>query len=220
MIGPSLAIRALAAAPPREFAPHAADLETLRGVLERTRVVRTPSGPRLGSYVEALGAAFVRWIGRLLGSGRFGDRVVLAVQIAALAIVATVASFLAVSLWRWIRSQRGSGAAAPPRLDWRTEGRADAVVLDRAQWKARLEQRLAAGDLAGALEALWWWFAASLEFDGAVDPSWTTRELLRRARRPELSAAAASLDLLMYGPRSPAPGDVTACLASLERSLA
>jgi hypothetical protein len=219
VIGRELASRALAAAP-AGFAPHRADMDLLRGVLERTRVVRSPSGPRIGSYLEALAAALMRWIGRLLGRGRFADDVVLAVKIAALAIVAAAAAFLAVSVWRWIGARRRAGPIAIPRLDWRTEGRAGLAALDRDAWRTRLDERLAAGDLAGALEALWWWFAASLELEGDVDPSWTTRELLRRARRPELSGAASDLDVLMYGPRAPAPVDVAACLASLERRLA
>jgi hypothetical protein len=219
VIAAALALGA-SAAPVREFAAHSADLGVLRGVLERTRVVRTPAGPRLGGYFEALAAAFARWLGRLFESAALGDGVAIAGEIAALAIVAGAVCFFAVSLWRWIGARRRAGAAAVPRLDWRTEDRAGAAALDRAAWRRLLEERLASGDLAGGLEALWWWFAAALDLDGGVDPSWTTRELLRRARRPGLSGAAAALDVLMYGPRIPTPDDVARCLATLERSLA
>lgn len=219
MILDVLALRATSAAP-RGFVARPADLDLLRGVLARTQVVRTPSGPRLGGYFEALAAAFARWLGRLFGATRLGDGAKLGVEIAALAIAAAAACFLAVSLWRWIGARRRPGTVAVPRLDWSTEGAAAADSLDRVAWRRRLEERLAAGDLAGALEALWWWFATALELGVAVDPSWTTRELLRRARRPGLSEAAAALDVLMYGPRAATRDDVARTLATLERSLA
>ena len=79
--------------------------------------------------------------------------------------------------------------------------------------------RLEGGDVAGALEALWWWLAASVTLNAAIDESWTTRELLVRARRPELLRAGSGLDALMYGRSSPSAADVGACLARFEAEI-
>ena len=120
-----------------------------------------------------------------------------------------------------LRRVRGFGGArgpAAPRPDWaEADGRSPAP--DRSAWRRQIESRLEGGDVAGALEALWWWLAASLTVNEAIDESWTTRELLVRARRPELLRAGFGLDALMYGRTSPSVADVGACLERLEKEL-
>jgi hypothetical protein len=203
------------------MAPVRADMNLLREVLARTRAVRTPAAPGIGSYARALAAAFGRWLSRTLRvRSELTDQVALAVNVAAVALLATALSILAVWLWRRLTARRSSTGAPTERAAWRSAPEPASETRDRSLWRRRIDELLSAGDLAGALEALWWWFAASLDFDGAVDPSWTTRELLRRARRPELAPAAAALDVLMYGPRVPSSADVTSCVGRLEEILA
>jgi hypothetical protein len=106
-----------------------------------------------------------------------------------------------------------------PRLGWTEIPEGVPLLCDRRAWKAEIEARLASGDVAGALEAFWWWLASSLSLESAVDASWTTRELLAKARRRELLGLGARLDVLMYGPRIPSSDDVIACLARFEENL-
>ena len=88
-----------------------------------------------------------------------------------------------------------------------------------ADWLRELERRLDAGDVAGALEALWWFLARSIS-SGEVRPSWTSGELLARSRRHELRPFAVQLDRFRYGPRGPSPSDVRDLAVRLEQALA
>jgi hypothetical protein len=54
---------------------------------------------------------------------------------------------------------------------------------------------------------------------GPVDPSWTSRELLVRAGRPDLGPWAAALDRMTYGPRRPAAGDLRELVDALESAV-
>ncbi len=93
-----------------------------------------------------------------------------------------------------------------------------------AAWLATLENRLAAGDLSGALEAAWWWLARSLAAE-RVDPAWTSRELLEqahleRSRRRQLLPIVRQLDTLVYGPRPPRADEVRGFADQLAAVLA
>lgn len=88
-----------------------------------------------------------------------------------------------------------------------------------ALWRERAESRLEAGDLRGALEAIWWWLA-SLLAAGAVDPAWTGRELLRRVGRPELLPAVRQLDAFRYGRAAPEVDAVRRYFDQLRGALA
>lgn len=201
-------------------APGRADLGVLHEVLTRTRVVRAPAGPHLGSYIQALAGALARWISRAfrMRPDLSGD-IALAVDVAALGLLAAALSALAIGLWRRLAPRRTPPAAALSS-EWQTVDRPASARWDRSRWRRRIDERLSSGDIAGALEAVWWWFATSLDLEGVIDASWTTRELLRRAGRPELSRAAAALDVLMYGRRAPSPAEVVSCMGRLEEILA
>ncbi|HKD18458.1 MAG TPA: hypothetical protein VKG23_11375 [Thermoanaerobaculia bacterium] len=219
MIGPvaRLAIGDFAA----PLAPGRADPGVLREVLAQARVVQTPAGPRLGSYFAALAAALVRWIARAFHTRpELSESIALAVSVTALALLAAALSVLAIWLWRRLAARRSAPAAAESPSEWQTAPDPASARGDRSRWRSRIDELLSAGDVAGALEAVWWWFASSLDLDGAIDGSWTTRELLRRAGRPELSPSASTLDLLMYGRRVPSPADVVSCVGRLEKILA
>lgn len=198
---------------------HAADEGLLRQVLAQTRVVRRPSGPELTDYFGALADAFMRWLKGLFSARpSLAENLTLAVEIFAIAAVGLGLGLLAVAILRRVRANAGPRGPAVPRLGWKeADGRAPG--LDRSAWRRRIQARLERGDVAGALEALWWWLATSLTVDEAIDESWTTRELLVRARRPELLRAGFGLDALMYGRTSPSPADVGACLARFEERL-
>jgi hypothetical protein len=89
---------------------------------------------------------------------------------------------------------------------------------DREGWRREIDRRLAAGDLEGTLEALWWWFARSVSRD-RVDPSWTSHELLARCARPDLTPLARVLDRLLYGQQRPRPDDVRRFVGRIEAAL-
>ncbi len=160
----------------------------------------------------------MRWIVELfsmqpgLASGILG-----AAEVVALAVVLIAAALIVLSIARRMRAMRSRDPSVPD-LGWADAPDA-APSLDRSAWRRRLEERLSSGDVAGALEALWWWLAVSLSPDSRIDASKTTRELLETAHRLELARLGSSLDVLMYGRRIPSPGDVTACLARFEEHL-
>ncbi len=208
---------ALAASQP-PFVLHAAQEGLLRQVLAETRVARAPAGPDLTGYFSALARAFARWLaGMFSARPSLADNLLLAVGVFAIAAVGLGLGLLAVAILRRVRAIPARGPTVA-RLGW-TETAKNAPALDRPGWRGEIELRLSRGDVAGALEALWWWLAASLTVDEAIDESWTTRELLVRARRPELLRPGAALDTLMYGRRSPSAQDVGACLARFEEKL-
>lgn len=210
---------AASAATPAPLVLQAADEGLLRRVLVETHVVRQPSGPDLADYFGALAHAFMRWVKGLFSARpSLAENLTLTVEIFAVAAVGLGLGLLAVALLRRVRASARPGGPAVPRLGWK-EGDGQAPALDRSAWRREIQARLERGDVAGSLEALWWWLAASLTVDEAIDESWTTRELLVHARRPELARAGFGLDALMYGRTSPSPADVGACLARFEEKL-
>jgi hypothetical protein len=201
------------------FSLHCADADLVRRVLAETGVVRKPPGPRLMAYFGAWGEAIGGWIAEFFAARPgLAGQIAAAVEIAAVAIVVAAGARLAVSLAR--RLARRSAPAPAPAPGWSQVPAQTSGRRDRLGWRQEIEASLERGDVAGALEALWWWLAASLLPEAAVDSSWTTRELLMKARRPELLGLGAMLDVLMYGRRAASAGDVTACLARLEERLA
>lgn len=211
---------AAAAAPATRLVLHTADAKLLERVLAETRVARTPSRPSVISWFGALAEALVRWLGDLF-SQRAGlaTGLVDAAEILAISILALAAVLLLLSIARRVRALRERRGASVPSLEWR-EVAPDAQAADALEWRRRLEARLARGDIPGALEALWWWLAVSLSPAAGVDASWTTRELLQKARRPELLPMGSGLDVLLYGPVRPSPAQIRACLARFEKRLA
>ncbi len=201
------------------FAFRTADPDLVRRVLSETGVVREPSGPSLVGYVSAWGEALARWISDFFSARpELAQGIVTAMELVAIGVVAAAAVLLMVLLVRKLTRRRPATPRDSPAWSRIAEPSA-AAALDRSAWRSEFEARLARGDVAGALEALWWWLAASLAPGSPVDASWTTRELLTRARRPELLGLSAALDVLMYGRTVPTPGDLRSCHARFEEVL-
>jgi hypothetical protein len=189
--------------------PAQADPELVRRVLRETGVDQTvPPAPWSG-YVETLGEAFSNWLSVRFRGGRELVVVVRAIApwaaaILLLVVVALVIAVLVLALRgrrrRVRREPPAPVAMAPAALPRRR---------DRLGWWAELERRLAAGDVALALEALWWWFACSIA-TLRVDPSWTSGELLERFGRLDLRAQGRALDRMIYGAARPRVDEIEA----------
>jgi hypothetical protein len=202
------------------FSWHAADASMVRRILAESDVLTKPERPSLMAYAGAWFEAMFRWIARFFEQkAGLVDGLLKGLAIFALGTVVLTLILVGVAVVRRLRDRAPRGYAAP------RFGRPDVLdeappARDRAGWRAQIEERLSRGDVAGALEALWWWLASSLTLESAVDASWTTRELLVRARRRELLGLGGILDVLMYGPHPTTAHDVKACLARFEEKLA
>lgn len=196
--------------------PASADRDLLERILRESRVEQALPGPSLTGYLETVWRAVMSWLfdslrplETILGSKAFE---VLVWVFAAAAVIV-----LAAGLVRLLALRRPvAGAAlvtavpqAPPRAEERGP---DA-------WRAALEERLRRGNVAGALEALWWWLARSLAGSRA-DPAWTSREMLVVAGRADLIRFAHELDRMIYGARRPSAGEVRGLLGRLEQAIA
>jgi hypothetical protein len=202
------------------LAYHTADQEMVRQILRETGVATKPAGPPLTSYLGAWIEALMRWIaGFFADSPAIAGGILNAVVVIAVIAVALALALVALAIVRRARN-RGPRAPSALRLGGTETAEDSPPPRDRFGWRAAIEARLSRGDIAGALEAFWWWLASSLPLEADADATWTTRELLVKARRHELLGLGGTLDVLMYGPRAPLPEDVTACLARFEEKLA
>lgn len=197
-----------------------ADAARLSEVVRASGVERAVPEPEWTEYV---GVVVVAGLGSLWEALRpMGSlfRVPAGFAVAAgWAFVAMVAFGTLVILARVLA---GRPRVRPPAAQAREAAAAQmarATPPDAAGWLRALDLRLEAGDVAGALEALWWFLATSV---ASVDaqPSWTSGELLARSRRHELRPLAVQLDRFRYGPREPAPPDVRALARRFEQGLA
>ena len=121
------------------------------------------------------------WVAQVV---TYGTRILLVVLSIAL-VVLTV---------RHLRRQQGS--AMPKIVGSPEQPRPERLGVEH--WRRELLARLEAQDGAGALKALWWWWACVLEARD-VDPSWTTRELLQATGRRDLRPVGRHFDFLAYG---------------------
>jgi hypothetical protein len=194
----------------------------LERVLRDTGVERVPGRPGIADYMLVLTRAIVERLHRatepLAGLlGPHASSFLLATKVFLLAVL----GLLLFVVIRWILSRgvirrRKPRAATAPALAG--SDRED-LVRGLEAWASELESHLQAGDVRGALKALWWWLARSLCGPDA-DPSWTSRELLDRARRPDLRSFAAAFDRLAYGRDAPRVPDVRDLVGRLRRALA
>jgi hypothetical protein len=196
--------------------PAAADLPVLRRVLEETRVDQTVPTPGWSGYAAAVAEAFFEWLRGVFPRLPRLDWIATRLGWFAVAIVGLLVLLIVVALLRMAagglrrpRAQPGSPPPAPAR---------PAPERDRGAWRAEVDRRLAAADVAGALEALWWWFARSISA-ARVDPAWTSQELLAHCGRRDLAPFATTLDRLLYGSERPGPQDVRGFLGRLEAAL-
>jgi hypothetical protein len=183
-------------------------------VLSETGVERTPARPATAEYLQAWSDVLRRWLERFLGRHPgLWESVTWGLTVTAWLLVGAAVVLLVLALARLLRRRR----RAQERPAEEIAPSVPSARPNRDGWRRELERRLAAGDLDGALEALWWWFASSLVRE--IDPSWTSQQLLLAARRPDLGFAAVELDRALYGPRRPRADDVSALRARLESSL-
>jgi len=195
-----------------------ADLALLRRVLEETGVDQTVPSPSWSAYFERLIEAAGRWLvshfPRLQGLASLPRR--LGPAAAFLGIVFVVAVLFWVARMVVLR-RRQAGATAPPAKPPLPPA-SRVPERDRPAWRHEIERRLAAGDIEGALEALWWWFARSV-CPGRVDPAWTSHELLASSGRADLAPVAGALDRLLYGFARPDADELRRFLGRLEAAL-
>lgn len=180
--------------------PEAVNEELLAGIYQaeavETQDITQSWTAYLGHLAETARSAIFELIGRLAESllGGSGASTVLAYGVVAVALV-----LLVLGLGRWIsarRRRRARHADAPSETE--PERSAPVVATGAASWRAELARRMAAGDLRAALEAAWWWLAASLVGETA-DPAWTTRELVAASGRGDLAPSTRRLDAMLYG---------------------
>jgi ABC-type amino acid transport system permease subunit len=179
-------------------------------------VERVASRPRAAEYLEALSEAFRRWLLRFIARhGDLWEGVSWSLRILAWVLVGAAILLLVLAIVRLARRRKRVAAPVAAAVPG---GSSTPLPLDAAGWRLRVERRLAAGQIEGALEALWWWFATSIARE--VDPSWTSRELLLAARRSDLATAAIELDRAIYGSHRPAAPEVSGLASRLEESIA
>jgi hypothetical protein len=200
-------------------APYAARAE--RELVDRlfleTGAVRELPTPSWTEYIGMLGNALLRAL-----FSRFpeinppqGDWA----RVVAWGLLAVIVAGLMVILIRWILPRRGASARTAAAVVLDALDRARSLSPSRDAWREEIRKRLAGGDVDGALEALWWWFARSV-LERAIDPSWTSRELLIQAGRPDLQRQAVLLDRMLYGPVRPRAADILRLARTLEGALA
>lgn len=196
-----------------------ADRAALERAFAETRARRTPSAPSWTSYGEAWNEAVSRFLQRLFGGHEsfwtsFGETLMWFV----LAVIAAGLIALVVAGVRLFFRSLERQMTVLPRIELETRAVPAVAEATRDELRAEFERRLEAGDLAGALHALWWWFARSLG-EAPVDPAWTSRELLAARRRGDLAGEASSLDAMMYGSRKPRPREARELFLRLEAAV-
>jgi hypothetical protein len=204
-----------------------ADRALLARVLAGSRVEQRPEPPD-ASYLRDLVARLYVALAELVerASSRLGlPRWLLAAIAVALAV--TAAALLARAFRARRRRAAGSGpqtstaavagamAAGGAGTGERPAG--ESAGWDAAAWRLDLDRRLAQRQVPEALRATWWWLARSLAGERAA-PTWTGRELLRMAGREDLGELVRELDAMTYGPRPPAPEEVSGLAARLEEA--
>lgn len=211
-----LLARPLAAAEPQ---PSAAPAD--RGALEQVvaaGVVTAPETPSFAAYARDLGVAVTEWVfDRLSRLAPGMDALVVEIaRVGAGVVFAVALVLLGVLLARVLRDQLAR--RTPPEAPVTMVADVAGAERPRGDGAAELRRRLAAGDVAGACEALWWWLARALAGD-AVESSWTCRELLERTGRRDLTAPVRRLERMVYGTAAPAVDDVRRLWHELEEAV-
>lgn len=208
-----------AEAPPTAHLTHAsADQAQVERILRASEVEREPASPSPGAYLGHVVERFARALADLLGSmGRALRKSGLDPRLLAWAILLLALGAAGLALASALRG-RGRRRARPTTVETRPAADIAARLRDRDAWGRELERRLERGEIAAALEALWWWLARSLS-GAMVEASWTSHELLARAQRMDLAPLAASLDGLVYGAARPGVEDVRQLAGRIRAAL-
>lgn len=196
-----------------------ADAPSLERVYAESRAarrpVRVPWTAYVGHLAKQIGTALARFLASAIeavaGQGTLWVWVARILVGGALLVLLGLAGKLLAAL---ARRRRGPAEEAPQALG----AMPVSPSRDAVAWRAELERLLAAGEVAAALEAAWWWLARAL-LGERVDPSWTGRELLERAGRRDLLPLVRRFDVLAYGPRRPQPEEVRSYAARLAEVL-
>ncbi len=208
---------AAAAAPPATPWPMAsAEPELLERVAEQAGLSTRPALPGLRDYLGDLMQGFlawmVSWLERLApgAAGLFArlEHPLWGWLLGGLALL--LALLLAA---RWLRRLRPQEEA--PGVTRESPSSPGPAAADR-DWEGLLEAHLSRGVVGEALEALWWWLAVRLR-GAEVDPTWTIRELLAAAGRPDLGPAVGELDRMLYGGGQTRPAEVRGLWGRLRR---
>jgi hypothetical protein len=196
-----------------------ADAEVLDRVLRESGVDQTPAPPTWPAYAQAAAERFARWLASLFPSGKglrhLPEAVGLALIATTIALVVIVLVLAIRAGLRTHRARQARGRPSPPRIVAAPAARPE---RDRRAWREEIERSLGAGDVARALEALWWWFARTVSA-AKVDPAWTSRELLVQTGRLDLTPLALALDRLLYGAERPRPETIRSFLRRGEEAL-
>jgi hypothetical protein len=152
-------------------------------------------------------AQWVAEIGELLRNRIFGalgwvpdSGIVETVFFVLLVVGAALLIGFAISL---LLRRRAAVPAAPGEGEELALPAPSAPLLGPAQWRARLERSLAAGDAAGALEALWSWLLSALAGESADVRAIAGRRLVRELGRADLLPLVHGLETASYGGRIP-----------------
>jgi hypothetical protein len=201
--------------PPATLGPiAAADRAVLARVLAASHIDRAPVPPS-SSYLGELATAFSEAVTAALMRGARMFHLSRTAFLVLAALVVLVMLGLAIrALLPALRRAR----QARPAAEAAVQASPAVPERDAAAWRVELEARLAAGETAAALVALWWWLARSLAGRRA-EADWTSRELVVQARRPDLAPLARRLDALTYGPGHPTVEEVRALAGRLEAAL-
>ncbi len=182
--------------------PATANPELVRRILAETGVDQTVRHQGWSSYLQTLAEALFEWTrSRLGGHATLLPILARLIPLITIGLAVLVVIVLFLLLLRKALDSRQGRAGRSVAADG-LRGSPARPQRDREAWRGELERRLASGDVAATLEALWWWFASSLS-SAPVDPSWTSRELLSRCRRQDLAPLASALDRLLYGLERP-----------------
>jgi hypothetical protein len=195
-----------------------ADHALVERLLRETGAERKLSDPAWNEYLLALMAAADRRLRALLSGLHVGEAHWL--RVVAWALLGAVAVTLVAIVVRWLVqlwARRRAGRPDEP-VTIVEAGSPAASGHPREAWRAEIEARLGLQRIDAALEALWWWFACSLT-TGAIDPAWTSRELLQATQRGELRPQAATLDRMIYGSARPGAEEIRRFLRRLEAAL-
>ena len=198
------------------WTPAAADPELVRRILHESGVDQRVPTPGLSGYAESLIEALWRWLTDLLRP--LAPRLLPHMEWLAFTLAGATILFLVVLLVRALVGRRPRAKDAPARLLAEDAG-GPRQGRDREAWRRAFEERCAKGDVAGALEAIWWFLATSIA-PREVDPAWTSGELLEECGRRDLTPLARGLDRMIYGSLRPAALDLRHFFSRLREALA
>jgi len=201
----------------RAWAPVVSDRAVVDRVLSEARVDAAVPEPGWPAYLQTVVESLFEWLRGADAPPLDLEGYAWVTWAAAWTIVAVAVAWIAVMIVRVVRA-RGRRARAVSG----TVVESEAIALrgrDGRAWRAELERRLESGALGPALEALWWWFACAVLGRNDLERSWTSREVVVRAGRPDLLGLAREIDRMLYGPRRPEIDELRGLRSRLDQVL-